>query len=325
MSRSAGVGLPSERTAIRSASAVIPTRLSRPTTLRRALASARAQQGVEIEIIVVVNNVEPDASLPDDLGSDVRLITLPGRSSVGEARNVGAAAASNEWVGFLDDDDEWLPDKIARQLDVAAHAGRSVIVATRYNLLVDGLLVGVRPPHTPPANQDLSEWLLCSRWPLSTGAHAGSSSLLAHVDLLERCGFREMAMFQDHDWVLRSVRHHGAHFVQLDEPLTNYHGTTSDPHASTSGSWRDLERWVEGNPDLVTPRSAAAALLLTAIRQPDARRDYRRLVRSAFEHGRPHPLDLLASLAVVHPAPRRWRRSVDAYLASRRPSLRGAR
>ena len=33
-----------------------------------------------------------------------------------EARNAGVRAAKGEWIAFLDDDDEWLPDKIETQL-----------------------------------------------------------------------------------------------------------------------------------------------------------------------------------------------------------------
>ena len=92
-------------------------------------------------------------------------------------------------------------------------------------------------------------------------------------------------------------------------------------HASTADSWRDVERWVDANQDLVTPRSAAAALLLSAVRMPDARHEYRRLVRSAFARGRPHPLDLVASLVVAYPGPRRWRREISARLPRRPPGV----
>ena len=307
--------------------AVIPTQLARAHLLDRALASVRAQRGVEVDIVVVVNRAAPGARIPD-FGDDVVVVERPDASGASAARNAGAGLAGTPWVAFLDDDDTWAPDKIARQLAVAERLGPPVIVGTRFEVFLDGVSIGARRAPLPREGQDLSEWLLCAHWPVTSGSLGLGSSILTDVGLAQGCGFKDLPRFQDYDWFLRAVRRHGARFVQVDAPLTRYHRDSDRTHLS-SGSWRHVERWVEDNQDLVTPRSAAAALLLSALRQPDGRRDVGRIVRAAFRHGRPHPFDLAAAAAVALPGSRRVRRRMtrttrgtsvaDAAVGPRRP------
>jgi hypothetical protein len=47
----------------------------------------------------------------------------PHPSTTAAARNAGADHASGEWLAFLDDDDEWLPKKLKRQLAFASVRG----------------------------------------------------------------------------------------------------------------------------------------------------------------------------------------------------------
>ena len=102
-------------------SAIITTR-NRKKMLRMALESVLSQTYYEIECIVV-----------DDAGSDntreyiqdlidrykIRYIYITPEESRGgnHARNIGILASRGEYIAFLDDDDEWLPTKIEKQVE----------------------------------------------------------------------------------------------------------------------------------------------------------------------------------------------------------------
>ena len=98
-------------------SAVIPTR-NRPHLVGRAVHSALNQTYACLEIIVVVDG--PDSVTQDALAairdSRLRVIVLEKNVGVAEARNIGVRRANGDWIALLDDDDEWLPNKIARQI-----------------------------------------------------------------------------------------------------------------------------------------------------------------------------------------------------------------
>ncbi|GAA1431146.1 glycosyltransferase [Microlunatus lacustris] len=89
---------------------VVLTQASRPRELADALASVRAQRGVDVQLVLVVNGATP----PDGDQGD-RLVVLPDNVGIPAGRNIGAAAADAELVMFLDDDAELLdPDLLAR-------------------------------------------------------------------------------------------------------------------------------------------------------------------------------------------------------------------
>lgn len=102
-------------------SVVIPT-YNRPAELQRALHSVVAQGYPDLEIIVIDDNVNnPDAR--ENTAGVVRSFTAPVRLeqntvSLGGAgsRNRGIDIATGAFIAFLDDDDEWLPDKLSSQV-----------------------------------------------------------------------------------------------------------------------------------------------------------------------------------------------------------------
>ena len=97
-------------------SVIIPT-FNRAAPVREAVASVLAQTCRDFELLVV-DDGSTDATL-EALASffgEIRLLRTSRRRGVSAARNLGAAASRGEWLAFLDSDDMWLPEKLARQL-----------------------------------------------------------------------------------------------------------------------------------------------------------------------------------------------------------------
>jgi glycosyltransferase involved in cell wall biosynthesis len=100
-------------------SVIIPT-YNRAALVREAVASVKAQTYRDFEI-VVVDDASTDATV-EALAAwrDVRVLRQARRRGVAAARNLGAAAARGQWLAFLDSDDLWLPEKLARQMTYLA-------------------------------------------------------------------------------------------------------------------------------------------------------------------------------------------------------------
>ncbi|HMP72682.1 MAG TPA: glycosyltransferase [Kiritimatiellia bacterium] len=104
-------------------SVVLPV-YNRREGIERALVSVVGQAGPEVEV-VVVDDGSTDGTA-EWLGCwdapQLRVIRLERNGGQAAARNAGVKAAGGEWVAFQDADDEWLPNKLARQVEaVAAH------------------------------------------------------------------------------------------------------------------------------------------------------------------------------------------------------------
>lgn len=93
-----------------SVGAVVLSMGDRPEELETALRSLLAQEGVDLDVVLVGNGWQPEG-LPEG----VRAVHLPENVGIPQGRNVGAREARGE-VLFFYDDDAWLPttDVLAR-------------------------------------------------------------------------------------------------------------------------------------------------------------------------------------------------------------------
>ena len=100
-------------------SVVIPV-FNRAQAVERAIASVLAQTCQDFEIIVVDDgSTDTTISVVKAMTDPrIRLIRHEMNRGGGAARNTGYRAGSAPFVAFLDSDDEWLPTKLERQLEV---------------------------------------------------------------------------------------------------------------------------------------------------------------------------------------------------------------
>jgi glycosyltransferase involved in cell wall biosynthesis len=99
---------------------VIITTHNRARLLGQAVASVLAQSFQDFEFIIVDDASSDDTQAAIAKFSDVRIRYFRHVQNRGEAacRNTGVAHASGDYIAFLDDDDTWLPEKLAIQVNV---------------------------------------------------------------------------------------------------------------------------------------------------------------------------------------------------------------
>lgn len=95
---------------------IIPTH-DRPEFLKRALESVLNQTIPPLEIVIIDDASAKPVSFPEMMRG-CRVTVVRTKQCVGgaAARNIGLSSARSPIVAFLDDDDEWLPVKMAKQL-----------------------------------------------------------------------------------------------------------------------------------------------------------------------------------------------------------------
>ncbi len=98
-------------------SVVIPS-YNRVLFLSRAINSV-LNQSQQVNEIILVDNGSNDGTVSfiKEKYNMVKVI-YEKKKGVSYARNTGIEKSKNDWIAFLDSDDEWLPNKIKEQFDL---------------------------------------------------------------------------------------------------------------------------------------------------------------------------------------------------------------
>lgn len=199
-------------------SVVIPAH-DRGGVLPRSVGSVLAQTLPPLEVIVVDDaSTDETERVVRELGA--RYVRLDARSGAQAARNRGVTEATGDWIAFQDSDDEWLPDKLERQVA----------------LLEDEWTVAHGRATKP------MRWLLGNdEHPLDTLLQRPATlfpALLVSRAALDRMGplDEDLESFQEWDTSIRLAEF--CRFVAPDDPVFVYHRS----HDAISASRRhDIE------------------------------------------------------------------------------------
>ncbi|MDO9489261.1 MAG: glycosyltransferase family 2 protein [Sphingomonadaceae bacterium] len=102
-------------------------------TIARALDSIAAQTRPPAEVIVVDDaSGDATAAIAEAHPLRPRILRHPANRGGAAALHSGVEAAANDWVAFLDADDEWLPEKLEAQVAALAAEPSATIVATGF-------------------------------------------------------------------------------------------------------------------------------------------------------------------------------------------------
>lgn len=284
-------------------SVVIPT-LSRPALVTRAVRSALAQTVADIEVIVVVDG--PDEATHDALAAiadpRLRVLGLPANGGAPNARNAGVNAARARWTALLDDDDEWLPQKLAVQLALARRAAAPLPIVSSRLINRTPRAEFVIPRRLPEPGEPVSEYLTVRRGLFHGDGFIQTSTIMAPTELLRRVPFDPgVPRMQELDWVLRALAHDDVDLLIADEPLVIWHQDEDRPRISLNSPWQAQLEWLRRSRPLFTPRAYAAVTMSVVSSMAAPTRSgkvFGTLLREARRHGQPGALDYLTFLQI---------------------------
>ncbi len=231
------------------ATAVVTT-YNRPLLVRQAVQSVLNQTYNPLEVIVVEDGSDSGVQtwLQEKGLGHVTCLRHETNRGLAAARNSGLTASRGKYVAFLDDDDEWMPEKLEKQMALAEKLNEEWAVVYCGTLIRDenGKTVKQKLPRLQGSIKKAI---------VEKGLHTLPSTGLFRRDVLQLLnGFdTDLTTGIDHDIWMKLARHdYKADYVNEALVINQQHGSgtmTTDVSQRLPGIEQFINKW---RPDILT-------------------------------------------------------------------------
>ncbi len=202
-------------------SIIIPT-YNRRDLIERAVLSVLEQDYHNLEVIIVddCSTDNTEEVLKNLTDARIKFIKHTQNKGANAARNTGIKAANGGYIAFQDSDDEWMPEKLSKQMKIFEDSDDDNlgIVYTAFWKIEEKTKKYIPSKDILKTNGNLHDILLGNSF-ISTQALLIKKECLLDVGMFDE----NLPRLQDWELLLRLSKEY--HFYLVDEPLVNVYHT----------------------------------------------------------------------------------------------------
>jgi glycosyltransferase involved in cell wall biosynthesis len=213
-------------------SVVIAT-YNRAHLIGRAIQSVLDQNYRDFELIIVDDGSTDNTEEAIRRFEDTRIVYLRHEKNKGEAaaRNTGINAAKGEYVAFQDSDDESIPERLEKQMNVFQRESPQlgIVYASMYRIDKEGRKTLFKSPTIMP-----KDGLVYRRALAYQVEKIGIGTTLVRRTCFGTAGLFDdkLRYYVDLEFFIRAAKHF--YFYHIDEPLINYYEAGGSPASNLS-------------------------------------------------------------------------------------------
>lgn len=221
-------------------SVIIPT-YNRDNSLKRSIDSVLNQTFKDFEVIVIDDDSTDDTESIVKNFNDPRIKYIKHKENrgAGAARNTGIKNARGKFIAFQDSDDEWLPEKLEKQIkSFKVSSGKVGVLYTAYLLNKNNKKIYIPLRKYRKRSGNIHKELLC-------GSFVGTPTMLVKKECFEKVGMfdENFDTLEDWDLAIRLSKYYDFNFLKRPLVLANCsENSISSNHKATIDAFKKIAK-----------------------------------------------------------------------------------